>query len=705
MIQVKNLVKIYQTGDSEVKALDNVSFTLPDKGMIFIVGKSGSGKSTLLNMLGGLDDVTSGSIMIGDKDIATMTPSELDSYRNHYLSVIYQNYNLFEKETVLDNILISSAISGKDISMEYITELLEKLDVANIENKKVVNLSGGQKQRVAIARAIVKEPRLLLADEPTGNLDHKTAKVIFDILKKVSEKTLVVIISHDNDSALEYADEIIRITDGHIDSHDLRNRYYRKNTDNLIMLDETQEIDKEVISKINTALKDTDYRLGYKDKLYVKKEEDNYKEEHLELKENKFNFKLSLKSAWEFVKNNVSVFVMNFVISSLLIVLLVLSMCFASLDTRPAMKTVSRKFNMKTMSLIKGYSYTNDPNDVNSSHFVFLNDKDFEMFKDIKYRKVYSIDMYIPNSTNYNMAIGRVTKDNAFGGFYAQTGLGVVDSDMDYLKFVFGENFELAAGSLDGLESSTKLIITDYFADSILYIDKNTKKSLQSKDSNDPYQKLFNRVFNGRYEIGAIIKTNYKAQYSYLLDSIKKKSKDPNNAGAIANEVSSSQTLKSFYDDVLSRLAYGYTLNPNFYNDYINFKDFAMLNNCYILDERYEDISKSDDGADLRADDTLNPGEIKMNKALYESYFKITLDATQSNFEEKTIYIKHLGYEETVNDEGTVIDELRVVGISSTSNSEYLVNKETVEKLNRKVIGTYAIMIYDSQDIVDAYNL
>ena len=667
MIQVKNLVKIYQTGDSEVKALDNVSFTLPDKGMIFIVGKSGSGKSTLLNMLGGLDDVTSGSIMIGDKDIATMTPSELDSYRNQYLSVIYQNYNLFEKETVLDNILISSAISGKDISMEYITELLEKLDVANIENKKVVNLSGGQKQRVAIARAIVKEPRLLLADEPTGNLDHKTAKMIFDILKKVSEKTLVVIISHDNDSALEYADEIIRITDGHIDSHDLRNRYYRKNTDNLIMLDETQEIDKEVISKINSALKDTDYRLGYKDKLYVKKEEDNYKEEHIELKENKFNFKLSLKSAWEFVKNNVSVFVMNFIISSLVIVLLVLSMCFASLDTRPAIKTVATKYNMKTMSLVKGYSYTKDPNDVNSSHFVFLNDEDFQMFKDIKYKNIYSVDMFIPNSKNNDMTIGRITKDNSFGGFYALTGLGVIDSDISYLKFVFGDDFKLAAGSLEGLESSTKIIVTDYFADSILYIDKTTKKNLQSKDPNDPYQKLFNRVFNGRYEIGAIIKTNYKTQYSYILDSLKKSSSDPNNAGAIANEVNSSQVLKSFFDDVFSRLAYGYTLNPNFYNDYISFRDFGMLNNCSLLDENLEEITKLSDGADLRSDNNLNPGEIKMNKASYESYFKITLDETQSNFEEKTVYIKRLGFEETVNDEGTIVDELKVVGISSTS--------------------------------------
>ena len=239
------------------------------------------------------------------------------------------------------------------------------------------------------------------------------------------------------------------------------------------------------------------------------------------------------------------------------------------------------------------------------------------MFKDIKYRKIYSIDMFIPNSSNYDMALGKVPKDGNFGGIYATTGLGVIDSDIDYLKYVFGSDFELAAGSLDGLYTSTKIIITDYFADSILYIDKITKKQLQSKDSNDPYQKLFNRVFNGRYEIGAIIKTNYKAQYSYLLDSLKKTSTDPNNASAISNEVKSSQIIKTFFDDIYGRLGYGYTLNPNFYEDYISFKGFAMTNNSYVLDENLEEVDKLNDGGTLSANDTLNPGECKINKNLY----------------------------------------------------------------------------------------
>jgi len=224
MVEVKNLTKIYGNGDvKQTKALNNVSFKLPDSGLIFIVGKSGSGKSTLLNMLGALDDPTSGEIVIDNVDITKMSNRQLDLYRSQFIGIIYQNYNLFENDTVLDNIKISLEINSKDTNDEEIYNLLDKLDLSENKDKIVKNMSGGQKQRVAIARALIKDPRVILADEPTGNLDSKTTDIIFSLLKEISKEKLVIVISHDTKSSLKYADRILEISDGEIYSDLSRN--------------------------------------------------------------------------------------------------------------------------------------------------------------------------------------------------------------------------------------------------------------------------------------------------------------------------------------------------------------------------------------------------------------------------------------------------------------------------------------------------
>ena len=151
MIEVKNLTKIYINGKEKLKALNSVSFKLPDTGMVFIIGKSGSGKSTLLNMLGGLDDITSGDVIMDNLNLAKMSNHELDIFRNHYLGIIYQNYNLFETETIVSNIKAGTDALGIHLNEEEVQELLLDLDLNAVTEKKVKNLSGGQKQRVAIA--------------------------------------------------------------------------------------------------------------------------------------------------------------------------------------------------------------------------------------------------------------------------------------------------------------------------------------------------------------------------------------------------------------------------------------------------------------------------------------------------------------------------------------------------------------------------
>jgi len=217
MIEVKNLVKVYKSKTGVmVKALDDVSLTLPEKGMVFILGKSGSGKSTLLNVLGGLDSFDSGKIFVKGKETEGFKQADYDSYRNTYVGFIFQEYNLLEDFSVGANIALAIELQGRKATDEEINEILHTVDLDGLGARKPNELSGGQKQRVAIARALVKKPEIIMADEPTGALDSKTGKQVFDTLKELSTDKLVLIVSHDKDFAMGYADRIIELADGKI---------------------------------------------------------------------------------------------------------------------------------------------------------------------------------------------------------------------------------------------------------------------------------------------------------------------------------------------------------------------------------------------------------------------------------------------------------------------------------------------------------
>lgn len=217
MIELKNIKKIYKSKKStSTVALKNINIKLGNSGMVFIIGKSGSGKSTLLNLLGGLDSPSDGEILINGHSLEHFKNKEYDSYRNTYMGFIFQEFNILEQYNVYENIALSVKLQNKNISKEGLDKLLKELGIENLGNRKINELSGGQKQRVAIARALIKNPEIILADEPTGNLDQTSSTQIFDILKKISKEKLVIVVSHDMESAKKYADRIIEIKDGEI---------------------------------------------------------------------------------------------------------------------------------------------------------------------------------------------------------------------------------------------------------------------------------------------------------------------------------------------------------------------------------------------------------------------------------------------------------------------------------------------------------
>ena len=228
LVEVKDMCKVYNPGENEVRALDHVNVSINENEFVAIIGHSGSGKSTLMNMLGCLDVPTSGTYLLHDQDVSRMSDDDLSDIRNREIGFIFQGFNLIPNLTALENVelpLIYRGISKKE-RLELSQDALRKVGLEQRMNHKPSEMSGGQQQRVAIARAIAQAPPVILADEPTGNLDSGSTKEIMGILKSLhQEGRTVIIITHDNDIAAQ-AERVIRIKDGYIEAD------YNQDTEN-----------------------------------------------------------------------------------------------------------------------------------------------------------------------------------------------------------------------------------------------------------------------------------------------------------------------------------------------------------------------------------------------------------------------------------------------------------------------------------------
>lgn len=213
-IAVSDLVKTYENGESTCFAVNHASFEVDSGEIVVILGPSGSGKSTLMNIIGGLESATSGSAKIAGQEIVTLTPKALSLYRREYVGFVFQFYNLIPNLTIRENVGICAHLGKSPLPID---ELLQKVGLSGQENKFPAQLSGGQQQRVAIARALVKNPALLLCDEPTGALDYKTSKEVLSLFNEINQNygTTIMMITH-NDAIKEMAHRVIRIKDGAI---------------------------------------------------------------------------------------------------------------------------------------------------------------------------------------------------------------------------------------------------------------------------------------------------------------------------------------------------------------------------------------------------------------------------------------------------------------------------------------------------------
>ena len=217
ILKARQIKKYYGKNENLTKALDGVDLNIDQGEFVAIIGASGSGKSTLLNMIGGLDNPTSGEVQIGGKEIGNMNADELTVFRRRNIGFIFQNYNLIPVLNVLENITLPIELDGKSPDGSFITEIIDILGLKEKIYKMPSQLSGGQQQRVAIARALASKPNIILADEPTGNLDSVTSEEVLDLMKKMSEQfhQTIVMITHDPNIASK-ADHTIKISDGKV---------------------------------------------------------------------------------------------------------------------------------------------------------------------------------------------------------------------------------------------------------------------------------------------------------------------------------------------------------------------------------------------------------------------------------------------------------------------------------------------------------
>ena len=673
MIQIVDLVKTYGKGADSLVALNHINLTLPDKGLVFILGKSGCGKSTLLNMLGGLDDITAGEIFYDGIGISKLGENELNNYRNNYIGIIYQNFNLFEQDSVYENVYIAGKKAEKKELSSKIDTILDELMLAEKKHTQVKNLSGGQKQRVAIARALIKNSKVILADEPTGNLDSKNTQMIFDILKDAAKDRLVIVVSHDIKSAEMYADRIIYLSDGTIMDDITRNTDFEE-TDNIVLeVPADCDLTEEKIEEINVGLG--------KDKLELRKNKRRFSptpeyegtpSQAADVKTRTKNVSTPLRVSLKFLKSTYLSFIFSVVLLSVIIALLAFSNTLMQFDESDAIKVINERYDAKAYVLKKSYSYYNDPNNVIKDNMYEIDEKDMESFKNKGYTgKIYSIydtSMLSDKTLKYQ----HINKDD-YSKFYSTGGIGVAVVDKDYLKKVFGD-CEVLAGSLYGLETSDKIIVTDYFADSLIAIGKmNLNTEYESDDPNDPYQKIVNQTLHARIKVGAVIKTDYKEKYATLIDLYNQLLEDPQHEDEIRKKIVADPMVNNFDMDVNTILNLGYSINPDYEQAILDDpEDYYMCPvESYVIHDKSDEFYAQSAAWKIYShiDSTLSQGEMSMAIPTYNALFGKKIKADKAGFEEQELIFKFHKFNEKVGDEAFLSLKIKIVDVYDTSDA------------------------------------
>ena len=547
MIIVKNLTKVYKSKKAKIcVALNNVSFSLPSKGLVFVVGKSGSGKSTMLNLLGGLDSLTSGEINVFGNQLNEYSESELYSFRSNIVGFVFQDFHLLDDLTVADNVRLSLKLMDEDDD-ERVEKALESVELLEYKDRYPRELSGGQQQRVAIARALVKNPDVIFADEPTGNLDSNTTEQIIKLIKEISKEKLVVVVSHNLFDAYEYADRIIELSEGRIINDLVINEKYENAVevkDNKVIIPMLKRFKQdELDSLLSICKRDEILKIEQSNNKFKQKEQ---KEEPLQAKAPQkktkgLSFFNSVKFSAMFGKRRIIGFLLSAIFASILICVLSLAQSIANFDAK----------SMAVDSMTEGsvYAVRKDLDTLSGQvHARVITEEDFAKIKqaspDAKLYKLYMSGLYINGYTIGHQKVPTITQS----GLHIVETSGTLETNEEYAKKLLRlDNLDIYRGSVE--QNTGGIYITDFVADSFIFYGKA-----------ENYDEILGQQFEGSNDywpdgyVNGIINTSYKEKYKGVIDQI----------NSMTKESPLTEEIISFLDYVNQALAISYYFGDNY---------------------------------------------------------------------------------------------------------------------------------------------
>lgn len=690
MIEIKNVTKVYKSKGSRRKktvALKKISCTLPDKGMVFIVGKSGSGKSTLLHLLGGLDDITSGKIIVDGNKIYKFNLKQFSNYRSTYIGFIFQDYHLLENFTVEQNILLGIDIADTDTE-DDIPEILKIVDLEGMEKRYPNELSGGQQQRAAIARTLAKEPKIILADEPTGNLDANTTKHVLDTLKAISKEKLVIIVSHNLNDADNYADRIIELADGNIVRDVTKQQKYQNKfsiKDDVLYLPHHKDLTKK---EINTILENTknikevkQLDNGFVPTIKEQSEPRKRRIKRSQLSRENFNklFKLF------FNRHRLNKFATMFIAAAIISIFYV----FQSLSTFNANQSLATQLVQEGADSLMIRKTGCAGEGQYTSKLFRIPDNEYEAFENTNYRgeiyKLYSTAISASTSSRpmQGNIYNAITSTTVVKTGYITTAYGVLNCEEDYLIDLYGQNGKLHFLAGDYPTVDYGVIITDYIADSIIKNSSsfNTYEDILGRFPND---KLYTTYISG------IIDTKYRETYDSIFTEVFDLFHDEDQTNnPSSSDVSAHSQYLDFIEDVNLNLGIGYSFNRNYGNA------VKSIENCNFILSNALKIGSGDAIYDTSTssyfytNNTLKDGEIILSLSVYNNLFKTNLTADDAkNFEPHKITI--YSYE----GENIYLEKEFTIAKLATSNTSYIlayVNNNDMEELLALDIFPYAL--------------
>ena len=605
MIEFKNVRKVYNSRKSgRCVALDGINLQLPDTGLVFIIGKSGSGKSTLLNLLGGLDTITSGDIIADTNALSRFEETDFENYRSTYIGFVFQHYYLLEELTVRQNVEMAMSIVG-DNDFSKVDTLLKMVGLVGFENRYPRELSGGQQQRVAIARALAKNPKLILGDELTGNLDHQTSAEILAVLKEISKEKLVVVVSHNLDEADLYADRIIELHEGKV----LRDRSRTTTKQNKFILrkgtaylpyfrnltpEEVKVLDLGIKSgRIKDVVQQTDG--------FVKTGDSKNDKHRVFLPRCIFNRRKKAKLTSIFTFKNPAYKLLSIM---LVMLLMLLSSVFTSIHKiRHDEVPLNKEANY--VSIFKG-GLENTGAGFFSSYYYRVMDDEIKLAESISGEGTYQLinRTFTPHpngSSNTSSCYQSDIRRNLSGYFVTET-YGTLICDEQFLIGEYGVDGEVQvlAGKLVDENEPLGLIMTDYVADAYIKFRPDNYKSYQD-------------LVDNSQAISAVIETGYEERYADIIAKYNAYQGEDDYESLYYDLCENDPLFEDFLHEVLYSLGISYTFNQNYAYDYTHQLTFVSLTLRYATLEKDGDESGS---VRFTVSKSLKLGDIELPEGL-----------------------------------------------------------------------------------------